>query len=109
MKPRLAETKLGPKNVFVASTRLGPTPSKQGSEGTSKPGPCVILCFLADRQIAFGSRIWREENPKAFVGFLQFATWVLRRSSLKNSMTTALAFSLISGTRRLVYDGGGMM
>ena len=41
--------KLRPKNIFFASTRLGPTSSKQESEGTSKPGPCVFFWFLADR------------------------------------------------------------
>ena len=48
VKPRLEKKSLRPKNNFVASTRLGPTSSKQESERTSKPGPCAIFRFLAD-------------------------------------------------------------
>ena len=74
----------------VASGELVGAMIKQGRSGYSK-NPSI--------------RTRREENQKAYVGFLLFACLLLYGAPTPRDPvpTTGLSLSLISGTRRVVY------
>ena len=74
-----------PKKIFVASTRLGPAPSKQESERASEPGPCVFFCFLADRGIAVGSKLCFRSFLSIELSYGEIRTIILQYFNYHNT------------------------